>query len=204
MNYHVYPRIAFIHIPKTGGSSLKDTFKLIADWNLIEDRPGEKIRKNRDFSQKLIVWGHLSYRQIAERFGPALYISIIRDPVERLIGHYEWRRVMGEHEGKEPLEWIKERIKTSQQFMFFGNTMQDAKNVFHRLAWIGCFDRLDQDLEWFFEAIGAEGVRIQRSNDNPGKQVFSESFKKTVSELIPEDVEFYQWAYDIRLRSLQR
>jgi len=91
--------VVFIHIPKTGGmtlySMIRDIYK---PSELHKINPAmESIEKYRHLSQdrkdKLkVIYGHMDYR-IHELLPPnSRYVTLMRNPVERVISHYHYVR----------------------------------------------------------------------------------------------------------------
>lgn len=91
--------VVFIHIPKTGGmtlySMIRDIYK---PSELHKINPAmESIEKYKHLSQdcrdKLkVIYGHMDYR-IHELLPPnSRYVTLMRNPVERVISHYHYVR----------------------------------------------------------------------------------------------------------------
>lgn len=89
----------FVHIPKTGGTSLALALeeRAAADDILIGDTPKARRRKAR--MQKLDapgrLWKHSTLRDIAGVVDPAAFFvfTLVRHPLDRLVSYYSWLRV---------------------------------------------------------------------------------------------------------------
>lgn len=96
-------QLCFIHIMKTAGS----TFTAIVDANFAVDQiapppsflpelyPDESFSPSaiRDFLTRFrLIRGHLTYAEIAPLLTNPVYLTLLRDPVERVISHYDFIR----------------------------------------------------------------------------------------------------------------
>ena len=97
-------RFAFVHIPKTGGTSvalaLED--RAAADDVLIGDTPKAQRRKSRlqDLDVPGRLWKHSTLRDVGPLV-PADYFvfTLVRNPWDRMVSYYHWLRVQGfDHE----------------------------------------------------------------------------------------------------------
>ena len=94
--------LCFLHIPKTGGSTL---FQLLSNQFLFEQvaqRPSDASISQRmnasmvvpfDLSGKRVMRAHADYRLREYIEQPLTYVTILRNPVDRVISL--WRYIMG-------------------------------------------------------------------------------------------------------------
>lgn len=88
--------IIFLHIPKAAGSSLRKVIEKEIKANQISTldlQVGEEFklagRFNAEELDKIRVFqGHMPFGLHREIYKPFTYITILRDPVERIISHY--------------------------------------------------------------------------------------------------------------------
>lgn len=95
-----FNKIVFIHIPKTAGSSLRNaiessyTSKLIAPYENIFN-----LEKAVHLDYKLFR-GHFGYQDAQIIPGAKEFITVLRDPVERVISLYNyWNKVSKYYNG---------------------------------------------------------------------------------------------------------
>lgn len=88
-------KLVFLHLPKTGGTTLHHHFSAhFAPEEICPERfsnlhawPREKLDRYRYFS------GHFNFDQIRLIPGPIFLVTVLRDPVERLMSSYLfWKR----------------------------------------------------------------------------------------------------------------
>ena len=89
--------VIFIHIPKAAGSTLKDIIRAQYPEGTIFEIDNVKARDEdleRLSSQKLAslrcVHGHTAFGVHRLLPNPSTYITLLRQPVERIISHYYW------------------------------------------------------------------------------------------------------------------
>lgn len=91
--------VVFIHIPKTGGmtlySMIRDIYKPseLHKINPAMESIGKYKHLSQDRKDKLkVIYGHMDYR-IHELLPPnSRYVTLMRNPVERVISHYHYVR----------------------------------------------------------------------------------------------------------------
>jgi hypothetical protein len=88
-------RLIFLHIPKTAGSTLRRILERQYDPRHIFTLEGWRVHE-KDFpglpeavrAQVRVLEGHQFFGLHAHLPGPALYLTLLRDPVERLVSQY--------------------------------------------------------------------------------------------------------------------
>lgn len=76
-------KLVFIHIPKTSGSSFRKYLKMLD--TVCRVRMGEFDLINHDCN---IFAGHLFYEHVRHEFPGARFVTVLREPLQRVISHY--------------------------------------------------------------------------------------------------------------------
>jgi hypothetical protein len=170
------PVLCFVHIPKTAGTTLNSI--LTRQYGrkhifvLSKNRPDalpESFRKLRRGKRKKcrVMKGHFPYgfHEVLDR--PYLYMTLFRDPVERVISHYHYVMRSGEHYIHKHLgdelpglkDYIESdvvrEVKNGQTYMMVGpkvmkrgeNVAEQAKKILREnFAIVGTAERFDESL----------------------------------------------------------
>jgi hypothetical protein len=89
------PRLVFLHVPRTGGTTLHH--HLSANFAPDEICPERFSRLERYSTEQLGKWrffsGHFNADEIRRIPGPLFVVTILRNPIERLLSNYYfWKR----------------------------------------------------------------------------------------------------------------
>ncbi|WP_108816219.1 sulfotransferase family 2 domain-containing protein [Loktanella sp. Alg231-35] len=91
-------QFVFVHIPKTGGTSLALALedRAAADDILIGDTPKARRRRGRLKTLKAPgrLWKHSTLRDVEGLFDPGVFVvTLVRNPWDRMVSYYHWLRV---------------------------------------------------------------------------------------------------------------
>ena len=120
------PRIVFIHIPRTGGSSTNRAIFKNYDkseiWitktnhfgfnNMWKGLPFKKIIQPKNLKDRYMVTGHIKLKDAAylKKRGYS-FVTMLRDPIDRTISHYDW--VLQRYISKIPPDWKSKVTNTT-------------------------------------------------------------------------------------------
>jgi hypothetical protein len=185
--------IVSVHIPKTGGTTFLDILKSMADEILYLDYgkgipPTNVFRKgelsSEDFESfpdlesypgRSVIHGHFRFGKYANQFPRAVYITWLRDPVERLASHYYYWQRTPFMEDELCNQVISEKM-TLEDFA----QLDIARNVQHRFLspggveafdFIGITEEYERSLELFRRLVAPNlTITAKAQNTNPDRQ----------------------------------
>jgi hypothetical protein len=211
--------IISIHVPKTGGTSFVDVLKACAEEVFYLDyglgalaptalfwrgkpitAPFESVIRCRDsFSGRSVIHGHFHAEKYVGRFPDAVYVTWLRDPVERVASNYfYWYR---EIPGDPLWEQVIARKMSLEQFAQLEITRNLQEALLSPLAveqfdFIGITEEYDRSLE-LFRRLFCPDVCIDATvrNRNPNRQgefyELDPELRKKILKLNERDAHIY-------------
>ena len=217
-----------VHLPKTAGQTFgrilrthyAERFRLVKEDRPLHDMPGR--RKFRALLNLATLSGgaldeidciHGHFLPVkflgAAAIRPVQFVTWLRDPVQRLVSHYQyWKRtapISPEfllHHRMLAENWSLERFT-------LGEEMHNFYSQFfwrfprQRLAFVGIVEHFDDDLAWFCQSFLGHQVQSQTHNVNPAKSVretysLDPHLERDIRAFHARDVELYEWAVSSR------
>ena len=167
--------VCFVHVEKAGGTTLHDFFlqHLPRYWVMPPQQKGYGWRYSADYLRKLrrillfsSIGGHqLSpFDNYATLFDNPLYVSFVRDPVDRYLSHVNWRS-RGKVEDLD-LFLSNDRTLNAQCMRICGQRkFQPAKQIIESSPYfIGVTESYDESLFILQRILGLRDVPYQASN----------------------------------------
>jgi len=179
-------QLVFVHIPKTAGLSLHSALESIyGKASTLRVGNGDDLQHLRQLPDnqainKAFLSGHFFYNDIKNRCQPdALLISILRDPVKRILSNYNYITNWNKHPLYEQTvrQSFSEHVYANQKFFrglccrqLSGATQADAaiRIVRSRYALVGITEELDPFVAALSRIIGQE-VKQERTNVSHGQ-----------------------------------
>ena len=231
------PKFAYVHIPKTGGISF---FQTLCD--LFEDC-NHRILNNLATCERFaalssleklafdVVGGHMTYGfdpELPRRFS---YVTMLREPVDRLISHYTGLKYLQNNvdvardiraRDLSLLDFARESDPRyfpwqHAELYFLGasaapvgslEALADhaARNLLGNFAFFGIVERHNQSMALFEHCFGGE-TRVKPMNVTPGstKLSVSEAERAALTEILDLEVRLYDTAvraFELRLREV--
>jgi hypothetical protein len=227
------PLIIYVHIPKTGGSSVINIFHKIYGMersvrvkninNQENHNAVEKILLNEPFKYDFILGhlGELDFHNLpVER--PFYYFTVLRHPAERVISLYHYIRRSETHHRHELFKQI-DNLETAlpqlggnlQTRLISGmppkheptqaDLEQAKRNLEMLFLFAGVLERFDETLLLLNQMLGWSRMFIQppHLNATSRNRSTSDEIYKRTIELNALDMELYEFANDLMNRKIQ-
>ena len=212
------PLVAFVHIPKTAGGTLKSVFadtygrdQVHAAGNYLVDPKKTVVTATRHRPGLRITIGHVPYGLYQPFLPPdTLYITFLRDPFVRVISHY-FRHL----EGKVGTRTLEEAFEsgnpavTNLMTRFLcgfpeilgplpDTALDDAKANLESFAFVGFQERFDESLVLLQRRLGmpatAYGTSRHVNPDRPSSEEVGPEAMALIERYNQLDAELYAWA----------
>jgi hypothetical protein len=218
--------LIFIHIPKTAGSTLnkiiksqfpnKSIFKIDASK---EDKSIEELRKldKKERNKIRCVMGHMSFGVHKDLPRSFEYITVLRNPVDRVISLYYFILRKQDHPLHERLvannmtledfindKTIASSIENLQTRLISGKKTDNItrlhlaqKNLKKYFIAVGITEKFDTSLELFSQKLGwkiSDYQSINITQDRPQTSQFPQHIIRAIEEKNAWDMELYEFA----------
>jgi Sulfotransferase family len=235
----VEPVIIFLHLPKTGGSTLarviKRQYRPESVLRLYESEFGEELEQLRPFQLERLraVMGHFYFGAHNFLSRPARYMTLIREPVERIISHYYFVRRSPGHEFYEPanefslkdfVEYCSietERRSDNDQTRQLagvhgrGSSQTDAaelleiaqRNLAEHFSVVGITEEFDRSLILARRTFGWKHVFYTSRNvtrQRPHKDELTQETLEVIEAHNDQDLQLYRCARDLLTEHIRR
>jgi hypothetical protein len=217
--------VIFLHLPKAAGSTLN---RVIAQQYTPEAiyqvggkapelRARELAAGTAPPAKIRLVTGHLPFGVHREVHSDFTYITMLREPVERMISHYHYARKLAKHplhadivsgrltlrEAARQLANHQTRYLADQEVRATPETvgrdaLESAKeNLARHFAVAGLTERFEETLILLQRELGWKVRPVASSNvtrERPSRSACSEDDLAAIRAVNPLDLELYDWA----------
>ncbi|KON88344.1 hypothetical protein AF332_17065 [Sporosarcina globispora] len=220
--------LIFMHIPKTGGMTLKRIIKRqYPEDKILKDITDGKISEFKKIvseNEIRFVFGHLSFGLHMHISQPCTYVTMIREPIDRVISMYYY--VLGKKD--HPLHGIVKdllfeefidhpdlKVHTSnmQTKRALGkNTLspsdleQAMQNLEDHFSVIGITEMFDDSVELMKQKFNWNDVSYVRKNKTKNKLRKEEIDPNIINKVIANnelDIQLYKWAKNRLIQQLK-
>lgn len=218
------PVAVFLHMPKAGGATFTSALRRVYPKVVTRDGPDPSVAVDAPADASVIA-GHLAYGVHHYLDRPAVYLTLLREPVERAISAYRYikrspnhplhRRVHDEpislgayvRVGHEPLN-----VDNGQVRLLSGNPevafrtcdeamLDTAKEHLASFAAVGLTERFDESLVMCKLLLGwGAQPRYRSANVSPDALSIDNVPKATLARLCEQnrlDIELYRYACEL-------
>ena len=191
--------VIFVHIPKTAGTSIRQSFHL---------------NRTRGYLGDLYFTKHLTAREIKkylgeERYNSARSFAFVRNPWDRF---YSWYRFLY----RKNRDGMAERNMTFAQFaedcfsggeyrygggerflksQYYWITDQDGNKIVDE---VGRFEQLETDFKRISNLVGIYNDLAQRNRAEPAdyRQAYTEDLKNLIADKYSDDIEQFGYTFE--------
>lgn len=207
--------IIFMHIPKTGGTTLNAIFRNQYEKNQfyehLYDLKTKYTMLNQEEKNNIIaISGHYSYGIHNIFSKPFTYFTMLRNPVDRVISQYYFLKstptIKPEVKDMTFAEFINyaptaKNGQTKQVSGLFKNpSVEKAKENLRTFRVIGLTEKFDESLFLMKKVLGWSNIEYNKLNITKKRPLKSELSQKVIS-LIEEhnqlDIELYKYAQEL-------
>jgi hypothetical protein len=209
-------RYIFIHIPKTGGTSLALALEARAmkDDVLIGDTPKARARRGRISGVRTAgrLWKHSTLFDIAglandDEIANFFTLTLVRNPWDRMVSYYHWLRAqsfphpaVGLAKAHDFSRFLNHpQTQASVSMWPYGAYMRD-RNGLERCSLFVRLERLAEDIAPFEAHLGFRLTPVPRANasrrDTDWRGYYSDADGELVGRLCAEDILRFGYGFD--------
>lgn len=194
---HKY-KIIFIHIPKTGGSSIDKTFGMYGNNNTID----KNILFGNDI-QHYTIMDLLNNRLIStEEYKEYFKFAFVRNPWDKMVSEYfyrkRWDNIVKKMKFKDFITFFLKFENDSgshfrNQYEFISN-----KNDEIMVDYIGKYENLQNEINYICELIGAPPMALPMINNTRHlhySYYYTKSTKNIVKERYKDDIKKFNYFF---------
>jgi len=217
--------IIFMHIPKTGGETLRAILRehfspdaiYIRDWPQKEDIENIRNLSSEKKARIKLYMGHCGYyNKIHELFPDnPRYITVMREPIARVFSYYHyllqhpghWLRQEAQKTGQDFFKLLVEHVQNevTRRFQFGGRNIDDAlslaKKVFREdFLFIGLLEKFDESIIFLKRTLNMDTpfytVKNRNSMTNYIQKMTREQ-RDYITDHNKYDIELYTYANEL-------
>jgi len=194
-------KFIFIHIPKTGGTSIER----VLDTNIQLENPdlySGHVEGNTLFDDK--HWTTIDYQQnFPKLFDSYFKFMFIRNPWDRMVSQYEWRNlaICLKSKIELPEKISKQDFKSflqRQEGWRYIDLMQDKKGN-RGIDFVGRFENLQEDFNIVCDKIGIPRQQLSHYNKTKHKhytEYYDDETREIVAEKYAKDIEYFGYKFE--------
>jgi len=182
--YNPAKPLLFIHVPKTGGSSLGKVFGLWFPRTIhaaLVQSVFETIKNNPSTKACTVYYGHIPKVPVG---WSNQVMTVLRDPFNRAVSEYFHRKRRKMELPYGSLEdFIKRAIQSSMATRFEGETVtldNYKEYIDKRHLFVGAMEHLQASIDGMADVLGKQSVKVEKLN--VGKHLYDEPIPEHLRE----------------------
>lgn len=184
-------RFVFVHIPKTGGTSIQEALIQIPGRSDL----AAKHTKHETPSELNLRIGRQRAGEISDYF----FFCFVRNPWDRFLSLFRFLHKLGRHPVPENFEDFVRLLEARTPWLLNLHSIRpqsDFVSVDNQA--VGRFENLESDFQRFAILIGAEG-QLQHLNSSGGRTEYASWYTKRTAAVIAEyyrqDIKRFSYSY---------
>jgi len=186
LRYRLFDRFFFVHINKTGGSSIERALKIPLRHTTAKymiDRIGR------------------------ERWDKKYTFAFVRNPWDRVVSHYHYRKKVSAVEAMTNIDFEQFVIRAYQEQdpvlcdepKMFSQQLQWLVDKEGQIAvdFIGRFENLSADFQIVAKSLGVDVAlpHVKSSRRGPYHEYYDSRLKDIISEVFADDIEYFGYQF---------
>lgn len=207
--------LIFVHIPKTAGASFTQIIRANYSPYEVFSVSNPKINTMNEINENIkCVLGHNYFGQHQTVKSP-VYVTMLRDPVERIVSHYYYKKeILKDNKINSLKEFVNMEKYSNLQTRFITGDKPDVDQAIHNLKtfeFFGITEMFNQSLFLMNKTFKWEDtIQYTKKNVNTKKPT-NENLPKEVIKQIEKanllDIQLYKWAkenFEHRIQTLDK
>ncbi|MGJ8544376.1 MAG: sulfotransferase family 2 domain-containing protein [Sulfitobacter sp.] len=208
-------RYLFIHIPKTGGTSLALALegRAMKDDIMLGDTPKARNRRGRvkDVQARGRLWKHSRLADLdglitAQEAAELFTFTLVRNPWDRVVSYYHWLRMqdfdhpaVGEAKAQDFAGFLRaDHVRASLRASPAASYMRDASGVERCRAYIR-LEHFQTDAAPLFDHLGFTlELPHRNASQRPAqyRDLYDARSRESVAELCAEDIARFSYRFE--------
>ena len=187
-------RYIYIHIPKTGGSSVEE--QLLLEDGVVVDRPLRFMPKDIRDKYTIGSFGgsqHFPMYKFDESVQKEYFcFTFVRNPYSRVVSEYKWQQ----RELKKTFKCFEEFLEKSANVPWHDLPQHEFIN--QNVNYIGRFEKIQKDFNIICNKIGIPKQKLPHKNKTKHKhytEYYDDVTREIVAEKYAKDIELFGYEF---------
>lgn len=203
---HRSRKVVFVHIPKTGGTTIEKILGLYEPWPAVRmdilrgphERDGEELQLQ-----------HLPLEDLSAltglEFSDWFKFAFVRNPWDRLVSSFFFKHrnkgVVDAQPFQRYVDWVETIVSTRKNLVGENCHLRPQMEFsLGELDFVGRFERFESDLTLVLDRLGISVNRIPHAHKSKNPKHYTEYYdegtKRKVAEIYAADIEALDYGFD--------